>query len=105
MFDEKSRFGAAAVGVWERSHREYAGWPPAEQAVARAAIESLSAQLAECADEHGLHEQYWAFGDPLGQVLQAQLPPGFDPERLLTLEEACLWLRLLELRGTPPCST
>ena len=99
MFTTDSRFRAAARAVWERSHGEYAGWPPAERCAVQCAVKALLRELEACGSEAALHEQYWAQGDPLGRVLRGGLPAGFDEERLLTLEEACLWLRLLGLWG------
>ena len=97
MFESKSRWLAAARAVWEQSHQEYAGWPPADRETAHAAARALRVALRDCRDEPELQRRYWQMGDPLGAVLRAQLPPGFDDERLLTLEEACLWQRLREL--------
>jgi hypothetical protein len=98
MFPKESRFRAAALAVWERSHAEYAGWPPGERCGVQPAVQALLAELRRCDSEDQLQERYWELGDPLGKVLRERLPADFDDERLLTLEEACLWLRLRELR-------
>lgn len=97
---KQSRFQQAVRAVWERSHREYFGWPEAKREAVQLAVDALLAWLGECSGEAELDLRYWETGDPPGAVLRAHLPDGFDADEQLTLEEACFWRRLLELRGS-----
>jgi hypothetical protein len=95
---KQSRFQQAVRAVWERSHTEYLGWTENQRAAAQPAVDALLAWLGECISEAELDLRYWETGDPPGVLLRQHLPDGYDADELLTLEEACFWRRLLELR-------
>ncbi len=96
---KQSRFQDAVRSVWERSYHAYDGWPEARRNTATPAVDAQLAELREHGTEAELDVRYWETGDPLGETLRPHLPQEFDAETRLTLEEACLWMRLLELRG------
>lgn len=102
---KQSRFLLAVRAVWERSHEQYLAWPEVRRIAAQAAVDALSAWLADCQHERDLDLRYWEPGDLPGLILLQHLPPRFDIDDRLTLEEACFWRRLLELRGQANCST
>ena len=95
---KQSRFQQAVRAVWERSHQQYLGWSEEQRATVQPAVDALLAWLGECMSEAELDLRYWETGDPPGALLRQHLPDGFDAEEQLTLEEACFWRRLLELR-------
>ena len=95
---EESRFRQAVRAVWGRSVRQYLGWPEERREAARTAASALLARLGECDSEAELYVRYWEVGDPPGMLLGQHLPGGWSAGERLTLEEACFWRRLLELR-------
>ena len=95
---EGNRYRQAVEAVWERSERQYRGWPAERRAQAAGAAAALLARLGECASEEELFLRYWEPGDPPGVLLARHLPEGFGAQGRLTLEEACFRRRLLELR-------
>jgi hypothetical protein len=95
---KQSRFQQAVRAVWRRSHQQYLGWPEEKRVAAQPAVDALLAWLSECQRESELDIRYWEIGDPPGLVLREHLPDGFDAAEQLTLEEACFWRRLFELR-------
>jgi len=102
---KQSRFLLAVRAVWERSHQQYLAWPEVRRIAAQPAVDALSAWLGDCQRETELDIRYWEPGDLPGLILLQHLPPRFDIDDRLTLEEACFWRRLLELRGQANCST
>ena len=96
---KESRFQQAVRAVWERSHTEYLGWSEDQRSAVQPAVDALLACLGECISEAELDVRYWATGDPPGVLLKRHLPDGFDADELLTIEEACFWRRLVELRA------
>ncbi len=94
----QSHFQQAVRAVWEQSHQQYLGWSEAKRTAVQPAVEALLAWLGECPSEAVLDARYWEAGDPPGVVLREHLPDGCDADEQLTLEEACFWQRLLELR-------
>ena len=95
---KESRFRQAVRAVWERSDRKYLGWSEERREAAKPAVSALLARLGECDSESELHLRYWESGDPPGVLLGRHLPGGWDAGERLTLEEACFWRRLLELK-------
>lgn len=95
---EGNRYRRAVEAVWERSERQYRGWPGERWAQAEAGASALLAWLRGCASEEELFLRYWETGDPPGVLLARHLPEGFGAGGRLTLEEACFRRRLLELR-------
>ena len=95
---KRSRFQQAVRAVWRRSHQQYLGWPEEKRVAAQPAVDALLAWLSECQAESELDVRYWEQGDPPGVILRDHLPDGFDADEQLTLEEACFWRRLFELR-------
>ncbi len=95
---KENRFQQAVRAVWEQSHEQYLGWSEAKREAVQPAVDALVAWLGECPSEAVLDVRYWETGDPPGAVLRDHLPDGFDADEQLTLEEACFWRRLLELR-------
>lgn len=95
---KQSRFQRAVRAVWWRSHQQYLGWPEEKRVAAQPAADALRVSLNECQAESELDVRYWEIGDPPGLVLREHLPGGFDADEQLTLEEACFWRRLIELR-------
>lgn len=93
-----NRYRQAVEAVWERSERQYLGWPEERREQAEAGVAALLARLRECASEEELFLRYWEPGDPPGVLLARHLPEGFGDQGRLTLEEACFRRRLLELR-------
>ena len=95
---KESRFRQAVRAVWERSDRQYLGWPEERREAAKPAVSALLARLGECDGEAELHLRYWESGDPPGVLLGRHLPVGWDADERLTVEEACFRRRLLELQ-------
>ena len=96
---EGNRYRQAVRAVWERSNRQYLGWPGARREAARPAASALLARLGECSSEAELHLRYGEPGGEPGALLARRLPEGFSAACRLTLEEACFFRRLLELSG------
>lgn len=97
--NERDRYRRAVRAVWERSFRDWEQWSEVSREAARPAVEALLAQLAEAPSEEALLRQYWEAGDAPGKVLRPRLPAAFDEDDLLTLEEACFWMRLQAIEG------
>ncbi len=95
---KESRFRQAVRAVWEQSDQQYLGWPEERREAAKPAVSALLARLGECDGEAELHLRYWESGDPPGVLLGQHLPDGWDADERLTLEEACFWRRLIELK-------
>lgn len=96
---KEGRFQQAVRAVWEHSHTEYLGWSEQRRAAVQPAVDALLVWLGECNSEAQLDIRYWEVGDPAGVLLQRHLPDGFDADELPTIEEACFWRRLDELRA------
>ena len=96
---EGNRYRQAVRAVWERSERQYRGWPGERREAARPAASALLARLGECSSEAELYLRCGEPGGEPGALLQRLLPEGFGAACRLTLEEACFFRRLLELSG------
>lgn len=96
---DQERYRRAVRAVWERSYHDVEHWNDASREAVQPAMDALLAWLVNATTEAELARRYWEAGDAPGAILRPLLPGVFDAEDLLTLEEACFWVRLRVIAG------
>ncbi len=99
IVNEDSRYRRAVRAVWERGYLAWEHWCVTKRELAQPALLALVEWLTTVGDEAELVERYMEVGDAPGGVLRPLLPPWFDDEDVLVLEDAACCMRMYALRG------
>jgi len=99
IVNDDSRYRRAVRAVWERGYLTWEQWSPGRREIAQPALLALIEWLHAFEEETDLVASYMEVGDAPGKVLRPLLPPWFDDEDVLVLEDVAFCMRIHALRG------